>query len=374
MKKRLFIFILILMLFGLFSNFFIVSGENKNSTKVYYFWGEGCSHCKNVLSSGVLEEVEKIDGVKIDKREVYFNQENRNLYFNFVERLQVPQIQRGIPFLVIECNEKSFYFIGDKPIIEHLKESVLKCEVENKLSSDFSSDSPHTEKLTLWSIIFAALIDSINPCAFGVLIFLMATLLSLSSHKRALKYGLVYIFIVFLVYFLAGIGIIRFLTSNSNLTYYFVFISAILVFIGAVLEIKDFFFYGKGFSLKIPSSAKPLIEKLTNKGTLIAVVCLGFLVALVELPCTGGIYLAILSLMAVNKTFGISYLFLYNLVFILPLFLMVLLVYFGTKTEKISKWISKEKRFMRLAAGILMLLLSFYLFNSLFNFINFSNL
>ena len=48
-------------------------------------------------------------------------------------------------------------------------------------------------------LIVAALIDSINPCAFGVLLFLMAVLLSMGSSKRAFRAGMIYTTVIFLV-------------------------------------------------------------------------------------------------------------------------------------------------------------------------------
>lgn len=366
LRRRFYLVFFILAAFILF--FSVSAQQNIIKQKVHYFYGAGCPHCENVLRSGILEEISKIENVEVFKYEVYFNRTNRDIYLNFSETLEISQNMRGIPLVVVEyCNIGYSYFIGDKPIIENLKEAVTTCKPMKNISSSASSDNPSASKLTLGSIIIAALIDSINPCAFGVLIFLMATMLSMASSKRALRYGLIYTFIIFLVYFLVGLGIIRVIQKFNNIIEGFVLFAAILVFIGGLIEIKDFFWYGKGISLRIPASAKPKIEKITQKGTLPAVILLGFVVALVELPCTGGIYLAILSLMAVNKTFGISYLLLYNLIFILPLLVIVFLVYFGTKTEKISKWVEGEKKWMRLAAGILMIVLASYLFNSVYH-------
>ncbi|MEM0465282.1 MAG: cytochrome c biogenesis CcdA family protein [Candidatus Pacearchaeota archaeon] len=341
----------------------------KNQKNIYFFWGKGCPHCENVINSGVLEEVSEIENVNVYSFEVYYNQSNRDLYNKFANELEINQYQRGIPFLVIECEKGYSYFIGDTPIINNLKNSITHCKPMKEISSRVSSDNLNIHKITLGSIIIAALIDSINPCAFGVLIFLLATMLSTASSKRALKYGLIYVFIIFIVYFLAGLGIMKIISEFSEIMNYIIVIAGVLVFIGGLIEIKDFFFYGKGFSLKIPVSVKPILEKITKKGTLWAIILLGIVVALVELPCTGGIYLAILSLMHINKSFGIPYLLLYNIIFVFPLIIIVLIAYHGTKTEKITNWIDKNKKWMRLAAGLTMIILAIYLLNSVYNWI-----
>ena len=363
------------------------SAVDENQKNVYFFWGIGCSHCENVIDSGVLEEVSVIENVKIYSLEVYLNQSNRDKYKEFTDKLGVSQNQKGIPFLVIECEKNYSYLIGDSSIIKNLKNNIINCELNNQTDSGgISSDNPDAnkenrkfsisfktrsfeDKITLGSIIIAALIDSINPCAFGVLIFLLATILSTASSKRALKYGLTYIFIIFLVYFSAGLGIIKFLNEFSGIINYFVIVAGILVFIGGLIEIKDFFWYGRGISLKIPVSVKPALERMARKGTLSAVIILGIVVALVELPCTGGIYLAILSLMSINKTFGIPYLLLYNFIFVLPLIIIVLVTHYGIKTEKIQIIVENNKKWMRLAAGIVMIGLAVYLLNSIYNWV-----
>jgi len=357
----------------------LVLAQQNNQTKIYFFWGDGCPHCQNVLDSGVLEEISNLENVEVYKLEVYLNQSNRDKYSEFANKLGISIYEQNVPLLVIECDEKISYLIGDKPIISNLRDkeylsNIVNCNFSSIYSGDIDSAgvsplNPNSQTLTLGAIIIAALIDSINPCAFGVLIFLLATMFSTASRKRALKYGLIYVFIIFLVYFLAGLGIMKIITEFSGIMNYVIIFTGILVFIGGLIEIKDFFWYGKGASLRIPVSLKPTLEKITQKGTLWAVILLGAIVALVELPCTGGIYLAILSLMHVNKTFGIPYLLLYNFIFILPLLVMVLIAYYGTKTEKITNWVEGNKKWMRLGAGIIMIGLAVYLLNSVYGWI-----
>ncbi len=371
-KRGLVLVLFLILLFGLVINVSSISAQElpeNNQKNVYFFWGEGCPHCENVKDSGILEEVNNIENVDVLQLEVYNNQENRDKYVNFADELDIGQYQRGVPFLVVECQKGYSYFIGDTPIINNLEEAVTTCDPMKEVSVEVSSDNPNSQTLTLGSIVIAALIDSINPCAFGVLIFLLATMMSMASSKRALKYGMIYILIIFLVYFSAGLGIMKILMEFSGIINYVIILAGLLVFIGGLIEIKDFFWYGKGVSLKIPTSMKPILEKMTQKGTLWAVILLGIVVALVELPCTGGIYLAILSLMHVNKTFGIPYLLLYNLIFVLPLIVMVLFAYYGTKTQKISQWVEENKRWMRLGAGIVMISLAVYLLNSVYGWI-----
>ena len=90
-------------------------------------------------------------------------------------------------------------------------------------------------------------------------------------------------------------------------------------------------------------------------------IVLGIFVSLFELPCTGGIYLGILSLMSINKTFAISYLLLYNLIFVLPLIVLTYLIYRGMSPEVLQRWTIKERKWMKLASGVVLIALGVYI-------------
>lgn len=209
------------------------------------------------------------------------------------------------------------------------------------------------DTLTIPAIIGGAAIDSINPCAFAVLIFLLGYLLAIGSPKLILRVGLVYISTVFVVYFLAGFGILKVLTV-FNIAGVIYKIAGILLILVGLVNVKDFFWYGKGFTLAIPESKKPLIQKYVKKASTPAAVVLGFLVSAFELPCTGGVYLAILGLLASHKTQirAVPYLLLYNLIFVLPLFVILGLIYFGYSTKKMEEWRGKNRKWLRLALGL----------------------
>jgi len=207
--------------------------------------------------------------------------------------------------------------------------------------------------ITIPTIIGAAVIDSINPCAIGVLIFLLSYLLALKSKKLILKIGLTYIITVYVVYFLAGLGLLSFIASTNMTTFVYYLSGALLIILG-LINLKDFFLPGKGISLKIPESKKAIIEKWAKKASLPGAIVLGFLVSAFELPCTGGIYFAILAILGkMGMTWQpVFYLLLYNLFFVLPLVIITGIVYYGSSSENVSKWFKKDKKWLRLAMGI----------------------
>jgi len=216
---------------------------------------------------------------------------------------------------------------------------------------------------TMPVVITTALVDSINPCAIGVLILLIATLVSLSKDKKKmLLVGSIYIIAVYITYLLAGLGLLLFLQRFNLAEPIGIFVGGLVIILG-LLEIKEFWWYGQGISLQISPKHIKKIEKMVRHVSAPGAILLGIFVAAVELPCTGGPYLAITTLLArigFNYTV-LSYLLLYNFIFVLPLIIILLLVYFGMKTKDIKKWKQNKRKWMRLFIGIVMLILGILL-------------
>jgi len=93
---------------------------------------------------------------------------------------------------------------------------------------------------------------------------------------------------------------------------------------------------------------------------------LGVLVVMVELPCTGAPYLAILGLLAQGAyAAALPLLLYYNLVFVSPLFVIIGIAYFGTSSDRLEAWRKEHRGLMRLCIGLFLLALGFYMIYSL---------
>ncbi len=106
---------------------------------------------------------------------------------------------------------------------------------------------------TVSAVLVTAAVDSINPCAIGVALLLVATMLKQGDRKKMLTVGTLYVAAVYLTYLVAGIGFLYFFVNIpvkiANFVTIFV---ALVVVVGGLFEVKDFFWYGKGSSLMIP--------------------------------------------------------------------------------------------------------------------------
>ena len=225
----------------------------------------------------------------------------------------------------------------------------------------------------LGTVLVTAAIDSINPCAIGVMILLVALMVSNQKLRgKMLFYGGLYIFSVFMTYLLAGIGILFFLTSIpiAIAQYISMVVGAIIVF-GGILEINDFFWYGQGLSLAIPPERAKDIKRYMQNISAWGVIFLGAFVAGVELPCTGGPYLAILLVLSQSfsaaaidfATFlpALLLLVLYNIIFVSPLIFILAAAMIGVKVSDMQMWKQANKASMRLAIGITLVVLGWIL-------------
>jgi cytochrome c biogenesis protein CcdA/glutaredoxin-related protein len=346
--------------------------HSENQICIIYFYGEGCPKCAQLEPYLKRLERKYRDKISITKYELYHNLKNYHLYNEYCNIQNIPVEERGVPFVAIDRE----YYMGLNQIKTRLEpkiEELLKsgericplegeraCHLIEKDKGDISPLIPSLKsRVSMPLIIVTGLIDGINPCAFAVLIFLLTFLLSISStKKRMIKAGIVYIIAVYISYFLAGIGLLSAI-QLTGISRIIVKVAALFAIFAGIMNIKDYFWYGKGFSLKIPDSKKKVIEKWTHKANVPAAIVLGFLVSMFELPCTGGVYLAIVAMLAnsVTRLKALWYLLIYNIMFIVPLVIILILVIVGMKAEHIENWRDSHKNIMRLILGILLLIL-----------------
>src|SRR3989344_459538 len=149
----------------------------------------------------------------------------------------------------------------------------------------------------------AALIDSINPCAFSILLLTIAFLFSVGKlRSRILEIGGVYILGIFLVYILIGLGILQAL-HLFNTPHFMAKVGAFLLIALGVINLINEFFPNFPIKLRIPSAAHHKMAELMDKGSIPAAFLLGILVGLCEFPCTGGPYLMVLGLLHDQSTY-----------------------------------------------------------------------
>lgn len=212
--------------------------------------------------------------------------------------------------------------------------------------------------LPVLTIIIGA-IDSINPCSFFILLFLLSILLYTRSRKRMILIGGIFIFFSGFIYFL----IMVFLLQAFTLTGEQIIISlmaGIIALIFGILNIKDFFLFKKGPSASIPDSQKPKLYKQMRRivkitsipSLIIATIVLAISANTVELICSIILpleYTAVLTSSNIAMSESYIYLFLYNVMYVLPLIIISIIVIKTLGHKKLNEF---QGKMLKLFSGI----------------------
>jgi cytochrome c biogenesis protein CcdA len=215
-------------------------------------------------------------------------------------------------------------------------------------------------------------LDSINPCAFSILLFFIAFVFAMSkvsiekTRSRVMVVGSVYIAGAYLAYLAIGLGLV---TVFSFLPFSGLIgkIAALLIILLGVMDVRRVR-AGKGVLLGISDSNRELITRWMNKLTIPSAFIAGAMVSLFEFPCTGGIYFAILAMLSQRTTSlqGLAFLLVYNVAFVLPLVAICLFASRRFYSKEILEFLSAKcptslKERIGLISGLAMIMLGIIL-------------
>jgi cytochrome c biogenesis protein CcdA len=387
-KPYLFLFLSILLALIPLSSAGHVGDPNATYVCGVYFTGIGCPHCAKV-EPFVEDFLNKTPNLVLLKYEIYKEQANVPVVDAYLSSYGLPP---GIPMIMFT---KNVYIQGDTPIISDLKSTVdslgenpcpmmdgsavdfkeLECDslpgkpevlVGNESVSGGGSCVEPKQELTLLKIISLAAVDAVNPCEMAVLTMILIAILTHDpkNRKKVLLAGLAFSLAIFSMYIVYGLVIIKFfqvvqlLKGVGSLIYK---VLAVIAIILGLFNIRDFVHYKPGgFATEMPIFLRPKVKKLIAGVTSVkGAFVIGLLVTLFLIPCTMGPYFiagGLLSALELLKT--VPWLLLYNLVFVLPMIIITLIVYFGfTTVENVSGWKERNIRYLHLVAGIILVLL-----------------
>jgi cytochrome c biogenesis protein CcdA len=215
--------------------------------------------------------------------------------------------------------------------------------------------------ITLPAVLAAALVDGINPCAFTVLLLFVTALLATTQvggqqlgtvRTRIVLMGSLFIAAIFFTYLGLGIGLLKsidfFVSQHVPAR-----IGALLAVLFGLWMLKDFFLPDWGWRLQAPGFIGTHAQQAARKATAPALIAAGFLVGLCTVPCSGAVYLGVLSLLAIQPSalLGYGYLVLYNIVFVLPLIVLLIAASARPTLRQLAHWNLHHKEWVRLTLG-----------------------
>ena len=221
--------------------------------------------------------------------------------------------------------------------------------------------------------LILAIVDGFNPCNIFILTLLLSMMLSEShSRKKIFSVGFTFIGVVFLFYFIVMAFMLNVLQFIGLITPLRIIIGIVAIVAG-IINMKELFFYRKGVTLMIQDKyLGPVrrriekVSKLMKEGSTAKLIgasaVLAIFASLVELPCTSGFPLFYTTILSAQTVVGLNhylYLLLYNLIYIVPLLIIIIVMGFTFHGKAIKKdtmsIIKYIGGFIMFIVGILML-------------------
>lgn len=386
----LFFVIFVNQFFSLYAiNSFAASTPSSVNYPVYlaYFYEPGCRDCDNVKI--VLKDFStKYPENLILKSFDISLSENVELAEALGELYQMPEEERLLVPVIFLGDD---YLFRSAITFDNLDELIQKYSTTETIApweKVKKKDLTVQERLIarfqsfgLAAVAISGLIDGINPCAFATIIFFISYLALINRKGRDILWvGGIFTLSVFLTYFLIGTGALKMITSLSFLPLVrkiFVLVTAALVLILGVVSLYDYLqFKKKGTTkdakLQLPSFLKNMIHSTIRKNVrlsnyILMAAVTGFIVSLLELACTGQIYLPTIMFISTIpdlKVNALFYLLFYNLMFVVPLVLVFSFTYWGTTSAQWATLTQKNFGKIKMAMALLFFGLAGLLFYS----------
>ena len=373
--------------------------DTSKKVKIYLFWGYGCPHC--VKEKVFLDKLQqKYPQIEVISYEVWRNRGNAIFFVQMAEAYGIKAT--AVPITFIGNFEPIVGYSNDEVTGKKIEERVKYCIEHTCIDPLTISEGPakkeptyeeegrivtipvigkmDTSKMALpvLTLILAGL-DSFNPCAFFVLFLLLSMLVYARSRKRMVLIGGIFVFFSGFIYFLFMAAWLNVFLHAGQLKI-ITKIAGLIALTIAVINIKDFFFFKKGVSLSAPEKAKPkLFEHMRNllKATSLPSMMIGTIVLAIaantyELLCTVGFPIVFTRVLTLNSLPSFQYYFyliLYNLIYVIPLGVVVLIFATTLGSKKLTEW---QGLVLKLISGLMMLglgallLINPDLFNNLF--------
>jgi len=334
---------------------------------ILLFYKSGCPSCLRVKAK--LEALGTIYPLEIKEYDIDINVDANN-------KKNIELLMKYYTKYNVTRSHNTNIFIGDKYFYSEIQLDEVEGEIKKWLGTGLScpkSGEKINERMLsgiLAVVIVGGLLDGINPCAFATLVFFIAYL-ERAKKKAVIPVGLSFAVGIYICYLMIGLGLLEALSIvRKAISLYLYMAIGIAAIILGFFSLFDFFAIRKGkkATFQLPLFIKKrrgrLIKKITEdkKIAILAFIAFatGFAISALEFACTGQVLIPVIATIQSSTSLwsiAFFYLLIYNLMFILPLFIILLLFYFGYSSAKIGKLHKKSYGYTKLLIGIFLLLL-----------------
>lgn len=213
-------------------------------------------------------------------------------------------------------------------------------------------------------VLVSAILDSIHPCSFSILLITIAFLFGMQmTRKKILQIGGTYIAGIFTAYFFIGLGVLKVL-HLFNTPHFMGKLGATILIIFGIINLVNELFPKFPVKLKIPSVSHTAMGQLMEKASFPAAFGLGILVGICQFPCMGGPYLMVIGLLRDQVSYfsGFGYLTLYNLILIIPLVVVLWVSANKIIVDKMQEWKKTNLKGVKFWTGLTMIIIGILIF------------
>ena len=334
--------------------------------ELHVFWSLRCPHCLQALPQ-LRALAADTPWLRLSEHEI--SQSAANLEQFQAMAAALGETAQAVPTLFY-CGHMEVGWDDSPTHRQQLLDRLTACRSGQQFSANpppakvslplFGSIDLAALSLPLLTVLLASL-DAFNPCAFFVLLFLLSLLTHQHQRSRMLLIGGVFVACSGLMYFAfmaAWLNVFLVVGSLPAIT----LAAGLAALLIGVLNLKDFFAFKQGISLSISDHqrnaliqrSRRLLQAENLPTLLVATVLLAVAANFYELLCTAGLPMVFTRLLTLREHgLGQHYLYLlfYNLIYVLPLFAIVMTFVRTLGARKLSE---REGRLLKLLSGLMM--------------------
>jgi len=222
--------------------------------------------------------------------------------------------------------------------------------------------------ISLLSLTLAAITNGLNPCGIGMMITFLGYLLVFGQNKKDKYYlwklGAVYIGAVFATYLFIGLLFysLAFYLQRLWLASVFKYVIGGVIFLAGLIQIKDGIWPDSPIHLRMPDFGGKKINQLMARMSLPMAALVGVAVTAFSTPCMLPLYVGTATVIArsgLPMALVLAYFLYYNLIFILPLMVVLAVMGAGKEVVAMKEMEHKYGRWMRLLMGLVLVVVGY---------------
>jgi cytochrome c biogenesis protein CcdA/HEAT repeat protein len=341
---------------------------------VLFFYKPGCKDCERIRD--MLRVIGEAQPLNIEEHNVELSdgaERNQTLSIRFKVEPELHQVTPAVFMQAGALVKTQVTYNSLQRLVEKSSEmppdDAWNRVDESERAAAGGEIARRFDQFSIGYVALAGLLDGINPCAFATIIFFLSYLhIAHRSPREILTVGVAFISAVFLTYFSVGLGLSHVVAELSAFSWARAALNWMLALVALVLAWLSFrdgvrAMRGRAgeSTLQLPEFLKTRIRGVIRVQAkslhfVAAAFGSGIVISLLELACTGQVYLPTIVYMMRQGSLGaVGWLLLYNIAFVLPLIVIFILAWMGMKSDALIAFQKRNMAMVRFAMGFLFL-------------------